>query len=392
MCATCGCDEDAQVRISIPTGPWHATGHPGRHDHDHAQDDALGPDHAHDHGHGSRAHGHGECGDAHMHDHAHSDHAHSDHAHSDHVRHGHGEGDHVHPGHEDDSRDTAAHADTAARADGAARDTAGRADGAARAGTAARAGGAALRVEGRAGVPPARHRRPRASRKVSIEQDVLAKNNALAAANRRDLAERGVVAVNLMSSPGAGKTTLLERTIRELGGSAPIAVVEGDQETQVDAERIRAAGCPVVQVNTGSGCHLDAEMLARAVVALDPGPGSLLFVENVGNLVCPALFDLGETRRVVVMSVPEGADKPIKYPHMFREADLVLINKADLLPHVDFDPARCAEQVRRLNPGAEVLLVSATTGEGLPEWFGWLRSGPGRPVAAPRGAAEPADG
>ncbi|MEY8041460.1 hydrogenase nickel incorporation protein HypB [Saccharopolyspora cebuensis] len=241
-------------------------------------------------------------------------------------------------------------------------------------------------------MPPARHRRPRASRKVSIEQDVLAKNDALAAANRRDLAERGVVAVNLMSSPGAGKTTLLERTIRELGGTAPIAVVEGDQETQVDAERIRAAGCPVVQVNTGSGCHLDAEMLARAVVALDPGPGSLLFVENVGNLVCPALFDLGETRRVVVMSVPEGADKPIKYPHMFREADLVLINKADLLPHVDFDPVRCAEQVRRLNPGAEVLLVSATTGEGLPEWFGWLRSGPGRPVAAPRGAAGPADG
>ena len=168
-------------------------------------------------------------------------------------------------------------------------------------------------------------------RTIVLEERVLGRNDALAARNRTDLAGRGVVAVNLMSSPGSGKTTLLERTVRELsarqcGAERRIAVVEGDQETLLDAERIRATGCPVVQINTGEGCHLDAAMLSRAVAELDPPAGSLLFVENVGNLVCPALFDLGETVRVVIMSTPEGADKPAKYPHMFRTADLVLIN------------------------------------------------------------------
>ena len=211
------------------------------------------------------------------------------------------------------------------------------------------------------------------ARTLSLEQRALAKNDQLAEANRRLLAERGVDAVNLMSSPGSGKTTLLERTIREIRGSRPVAVVEGDQETTLDAERIRATGCPVVQINTGAGCHLDAAMLQRGLAELEPVPGSLLFVENVGNLVCPALFDLGETRRVVVMSVTEGADKPAKYPHMFRTADLVLINKVDLLPYVDFDPVLCAEQIRRIRADADVLLVSATTGEGLDEWYAWLR-------------------
>jgi hydrogenase nickel incorporation protein HypB len=210
-----------------------------------------------------------------------------------------------------------------------------------------------------------------APRTVVLEERVLARNDLLAAENRRRLAERGVVAVNLMSSPGSGKTTLLARTVRELA-PRPMAVVEGDQETLLDAERIRATGCPVVQINTGEGCHLDAAMLRRALDALAVAAGSLVFVENVGNLVCPALFDLGETSRVVVMSVTEGADKPVKYPHMFRTADLVLVNKVDLLPYVDFDPELCAERIRRINPTTQVLLVSATTGEGLAAWYAWL--------------------
>jgi hydrogenase nickel incorporation protein HypB len=210
-------------------------------------------------------------------------------------------------------------------------------------------------------------------RTVVLEERVLARNDGLAAENRRLLAARGVVAVNLMSSPGSGKTTLLERTVRELATHRPVAVVEGDQETLLDAERIRATGCPVVQINTGEGCHLDAAMLRRGVDALDLAPGTLLFVENVGNLVCPALFDLGETVRVVVMSVPEGADKPVKYPHMFRTADLVLVNKVDLLPYVDFDPELCGQRIRQVNPGARVRLVSATTGEGMAGWYAWLR-------------------
>lgn len=210
-------------------------------------------------------------------------------------------------------------------------------------------------------------------RTLVLEERVLARNDLLADANRRWLAERDVHAVNLMSSPGSGKTTLLVRTVRELGTQRPMAVVEGDQETVLDAERMRATGCPVVQINTGEGCHLDASMLRRGLEELDVATGSLVFVENVGNLVCPALFDLGEACRVVVMAVTEGADKPVKYPHMFRTADLVLVNKVDLLPYVDFDPDLCAEQIRRINPAVRVLLVSATTGAGLDGWYGWLR-------------------
>lgn len=211
-----------------------------------------------------------------------------------------------------------------------------------------------------------------AGRTVTIEQDLLAKNDRLAASNRAWLTERTITAVNLMSSPGSGKTTLLERTLRELDGDVPVAVIEGDQETLLDADRIRATGSPVVQINTGSGCHLDAEMLAGGIRALDPADGSILFVENVGNLVCPSLFDLGEQRRVVVLSVTEGDDKPLKYPQMFAAADLVVVNKVDLLPYVDFDVERCSDHARSLRPGVEVLAVSATTGEGLDAWRGWL--------------------
>ncbi|MEU8675424.1 hydrogenase nickel incorporation protein HypB [Streptomyces sp. NPDC048560] len=207
---------------------------------------------------------------------------------------------------------------------------------------------------------------------VTIEQKVLAKNDLLAARNRTWMNDRGVVAVNVMSSPGAGKTTLLERTITDLRGRRPVAVVEGDQETRIDADRIRRTGCPVVQVNTGAGCHLDAEMMRDALTALSPAGGSLLMVENVGNLVCPALFDLGERTKVVIISVTEGTDKPLKYPYMFAAADLILINKADLLPYVDFDVEQCVRHARSVNPDVRVLTVSATTGEGLAHWYDWL--------------------
>jgi len=216
---------------------------------------------------------------------------------------------------------------------------------------------------------------------LTLEQRVLASNDQLAATNRKWLAARGVRAINLMSSPGAGKTTLLVRTIRDLGDRLPICVIEGDQETTFDAERIAEAGVRVLQVNTGSGCHLDASMVTDALRALDPS--GLVLIENVGNLVCPALFDLGESGRVVVMSVTEGADKPLKYPHIFRTADLVLLNKIDLLPYVDFDRDRFRRDLALLNPTVQVLPVSATAGTGLAAWYDWLH-GSGRPPAGRR--------
>jgi len=209
-------------------------------------------------------------------------------------------------------------------------------------------------------------------RTVDLAVDLLATNDGLADRNRRALAAQDIVAVNLMSSPGSGKTTLLERTVRDLGSRLPIAVLEGDQETHLDAERISATGVPAVQINTGAGCHLDATMVEAGLRSLAPAPGTLVFVENVGNLVCPALFDLGERARVVIMSVTEGADKPLKYPHMFRTADLMLVNKVDLLPYVDFDVQRCVEYARRARPGVPVLEISATRGDGLDAWYTWL--------------------
>lgn len=210
------------------------------------------------------------------------------------------------------------------------------------------------------------------TRTALLEQDILAKNDLLAATTRHHLAEHAVTAINLMSSPGSGKTTLLERTVRDLAGQREALVIEGDQETWLDAERIRSTGTRVVQINTGAGCHLDAEMLDRGLTELAPPDGSLVFVENVGNLVCPALFDLGESARVVIISVTEGADKPAKYPYMFRTADLVLLNKIDLLPYVDFDVDLCTDLIQRLKPGVELLPVSATRGDGLAAWHSWL--------------------
>jgi len=210
----------------------------------------------------------------------------------------------------------------------------------------------------------------------TLEQKVLAKNDALASDNRAWLAGRGILALNLMSSPGAGKTTLLERTITDIGARRPVAVIEGDQETDLDADRIRRTGCAVVQVNTGAGCHLEAGLVRDALITLDPPAGCLLLVENVGNLVCPALFDLGENSKVVIISVTEGTDKPLKYPHMFAAADLVVVNKTDLLPYVDFDVERCRSYARSVNPGVRMIALSATTGDGVGAWYDWIAATP----------------
>jgi len=258
------------------------------------------------------------------------------------------------------------------------------------------------------------------ARAIKIEEDVLGANNRIAAQNRAHFASHGVVAYNLVSSPGSGKTTLLCATIEALKQRAPgraVAVIEGDQQTSHDADRIRATGAPAIQINTGKGCHLDAPMVAEAFGRLDlhdhahghdhhhadeagshePGArppeagraplggraavtgspgGPILFIENVGNLVCPALWDLGEAAKIAILSVTEGEDKPLKYPDMFAAARLMVLNKTDLLPHLDFDVAQCIDYARRVNPGIEVLLVSAKSGAGMDAWLDWLLQGP----------------
>lgn len=213
------------------------------------------------------------------------------------------------------------------------------------------------------------------SQMVRIEQDILGKNDVIARDNRLALRQRGIFALNLVSSPGSGKTTVLVRTIQALAGEMPVAVIEGDQQTDCDAERIRATGVAALQINTGKGCHLDADMVARGLRRLQPRNHSLLLIENVGNLVCPAAFDLGEAHKVAILSVTEGEDKPLKYPDMFAAADLMLLNKTDLLPYLSFDADKAVEYARRVNPAIEVIRVSATTGEGFDAWLGWIRHG-----------------
>ena len=209
---------------------------------------------------------------------------------------------------------------------------------------------------------------------ISLEQDILAKNNLLAAQNRGWFKERNILALNLVSSPGAGKTTLLTRTIHDLKQQITISVIEGDQETANDAQKIQETGCKVVQINTGTGCHLEAAMVERGLQELNPSLNSVVMIENVGNLVCPALFDLGEQAKVVILSVTEGEDKPIKYPHMFRASDIMILTKIDLLPYVQFDVARCIEYAKQVNPNVQIFQVSAKTGEGLGNWYAWLHS------------------
>ena len=314
MCATCGCSGTIGTDTTAGTGSRDPDG-----EHEHLHLHASGHDHTHEHGEHDHAHEH-----PHVHGHDHDAMHGHDHLHGYHHSHDHGHG-HLHA-HDHD------HPDARARTD---------AD-------------------------------PVTFRTLQLEQEILGKNRLLAERNRGWLQGREIFAVNLMSSPGSGKTTLLERSIRDLGKEMAVSVIEGDQETRLDAERIRGTGARVVQINTGTGCHLDARMLEGALRELSPPIGSLLFVENVGNLVCPALFDLGEGARVVIASTTEGEDKPLKYPHMFRAAHVVLLNKVDLLPHLSFDVERFLAHLREVNPGAKVFPVSATQGDGLLDWYRWI--------------------
>ncbi|HEU0264132.1 MAG TPA: hydrogenase nickel incorporation protein HypB [Geobacterales bacterium] len=218
------------------------------------------------------------------------------------------------------------------------------------------------------------HHKPQPSATVAVEQDILSRNDRLAAMNRALFASHGILTLNLMSSPGSGKTTLLERTLRDLSGQQRFAVIEGDQQTDNDARRIAATGVPVRQINTGAGCHLDAHMVLHALEEFNLQQLDTILIENVGNLVCPASFDLGEQGKVVILSVTEGEDKPLKYPQMFRAASLLIITKIDLLPHLEFDLQGCREMARRVNPDITILELSSRTGQGMPAWYDWLKS------------------
>lgn len=217
---------------------------------------------------------------------------------------------------------------------------------------------------------------------IQVERDILSKNDRLAATNRALLEGRGIFALNFVSSPGSGKTTLLARMIRDLKDRMEITVIEGDQQTSNDAMRIREAGARAVQINTGKGCHLDAHMVGHAIESLDPAAGSILFIENVGNLVCPAAFDLGEAHKIAVLSVTEGEDKPLKYPDMFAAADIMVLNKADLLPHLDFNTGLCIANAMRVNPRLQTFIVSAKSGEGMEALCAWLEASAARLATA----------
>jgi hydrogenase nickel incorporation protein HypB len=219
---------------------------------------------------------------------------------------------------------------------------------------------------------------------IDLNVDILSENNRVADLNRRFFAGRKVLCLNLVSSPGSGKTTILEKTIEALKGSQKLSVIEGDQQTLLDAGRIEKAGAPAIQINTGAGCHLDARMIDAALQKLDPETGSILFIENVGNLVCPAMFDLGENKRVVVISVTEGDDKPLKYPYMFNSSQLCLINKSDLLPYVDFKIDETIKHARSINPSLEFIVLSAKTGEGMDSWISWITKQAKMSVSAAR--------
>jgi hydrogenase nickel incorporation protein HypB len=320
MCTVCGCGQgETKIEGHDHEHP-HDHPHPHSHEHPHTHADGTTHDHPHEHEH---SHGHTE----HAHDHAALHPADAPHEHS-HYK--------VHQG------------------------------------------------DLHYGLGPAHAHAPGMSqaRMVQIEQDILGKNNAYASDNRQYFAEHGLFAINLVSSPGSGKTTLLVKTIEALAGRVPVSVVEGDQQTSNDADRIRASGAPAVQVNTGKGCHLDAHMVGHALESLNLADDGLLMIENVGNLVCPASFDLGEAHKVVILSVTEGEDKPLKYPDMFHAADLMILNKVDLLPYLTFDVGKCIDYARRINPRLEVLKVSATTGEGMERWLAWLTEGVDVAIAA----------
>ena len=325
MCTVCGCGA-GETRIE-------GDGH----EHTHVHADGSVHSHTHEHNR-EHAHVHGAAPvAAHAHAHRHADG--SEHAH-DHVHSGEHEHEHEHGGahhhHEDPVSGDLDYGNGPARA----------------------------HVPGMS-----------QSRMVQIEQDILSKNNAYASANRAWFDERGIFALNLVSSPGSGKTTLLVKTIELLKAEVAISVVEGDQQTSNDAERIRATGVAALQINTGKGCHLDGHMVGHAMQRMKPADESLFLIENVGNLVCPAAFDLGEHHKVAILSVTEGEDKPLKYPDMFAAADVMLLNKCDLLPYLEFDADLAEANARRVNPHLTIFRVSATSGDGLSAWLDWIQSG-----------------
>ncbi|MBX9564534.1 hydrogenase nickel incorporation protein HypB [Aeromonas hydrophila] len=356
MCSVCGC---GQARIA-----GHEHDHEHHHEHEHEHHHEHGHEHDHHHDHKQSAprtliihHHYHHQGDVHHHYHgvrapmSHEGHDqthehHHDHPHDHHHEHGHShEHNHSHAHPHDHSHDhDHDHDHDHQQAD-----------------LHYGKGEAGLSVPGMG-----------QRQLIAIEMDVLAKNNALAAHNREHFDEAAQLVLNLVSSPGSGKTTLLCETLRQLADKRPCAVIEGDQQTSADADRIRATGVPAVQINTGKGCHLDAKMVHDACHQLPANEGGILFIENVGNLVCPASFDLGEKYKVAILSVTEGEEKPLKYPDMFAAAQLMVINKIDLLPYVSFDVARCIENAKRVNPYIQVIQVSATTGEGMDAWLNWL--------------------
>ena len=336
MCTVCGCGA-GETRIEGEVNE-------NSHEHTHVHED--GTVHSHSHGHGDEhQHNHGAAvAGAHEHRHQHADGG--EHVHS-HVH----QGEHAHDHHHEHGL------------------------------------GADLDY----GSGPARAHVPGLSqaRMVQIEQDILSKNNTYAAANREWFDEHGIFALNLVSSPGSGKTALLVKTIELLKDRVAISVVEGDQQTSNDAERIRATGVAALQINTGKGCHLDGHMVGHALERLKPAEESLFLIENVGNLVCPAAFDLGEHHKVAILSVTEGEDKPLKYPDMFAAADVMLLNKCDLLPYLEFDADLAEANARRVNPHLTIFRVSASSGDGLSAWVSWIESG----LEAQRGKrAETVDG
>src|SRR5574343_692184 len=349
MCTVCGCGA-GEVKIE---GGVHANSHEHTHVHEDGTVHTHSHGHDHDHAHShegaalAAAHGHAHThadGTTHVHEHVHQgEHAHV-HVHADGSTHSHPH-DHDH-GHEH-SHDHHHHHEHAVGGD--------------------------LDY----GTGPARAHVPGMSqaRMVQIEQDILSKNNSYAAANRSWFDERGIFALNLVSSPGSGKTTLLVKSIELLKDKVAISVVEGDQQTSNDAERIRATGVAALQINTGKGCHLDGHMVGHAMQRLQPADESLFLIENVGNLVCPAAFDLGEHHKVAILSVTEGEDKPLKYPDMFAAADVMLLNKCDLLPYLQFDADLAEANARRVNPDLTIFRVSATSGDGMAAWLDWIRAG-----------------
>ena len=326
MCTVCGCGA-GETKVE-------GEAREDSHEHTHVHEDGTVHGHAHEHGR-EHAHEYGEeTLDVHSHTHRHADGSEHSHAHTH-------DGEHVH-----EHRHEPHHHEHGVGGD-----------------LDFGAGPARAHVPGMS-----------QSRMVQIEQDILAKNNAYAAANRRWFDERGILALNLVSSPGSGKTALLVRTIELLNGKVAISVVEGDQQTSNDAERIRATGVAALQINTGKGCHLDGHMVGHALERLQPADESLFLIENVGNLVCPAAFDLGEQHKVAILSVTEGEDKPLKYPDMFRAANVMLLNKCDLLPYLDFDADLAEANARRVNPKLTIFRVSATSGDGLPAWVSWIEA------------------